>query len=503
MAKESMKNIFTALLLNLIGSSAFAQIEMSSYTATGRAGVSVTLLSDYQCQGINPANLAFKPEFKKRNICMGFGEFGFSIYSDALNLSGLYDGLFNPNRTLSRAEKQQAAKDFASKALTANLDFLYGGVSWQSDNGLFGLAFTIRERAQWYSKFSELSSEIMFNGFNAKVRDPLTNNLVNYFSEFKLEEILDANGNPRLGPDGKPLIDTVGIINQVSEAFKISKILDGTRISMLWNREFALDYGMNIIDQEDFQLNAGIGIRYIQGIGFLDVNASGGKLNASIAASPAFGLQFPQQVVTPQNKGFFPNPVGHGVGFEFGLSMELRKRWRIGASLTDIGSISYESNSYTADDSPLRSLSTRGFTNFNFFQDPKQFESFNLELVKWNGKKEMTQSLPSKFRVGASLTTKLLNLGAEIVAPLNTNPGNLVRPVASIGGDIKLLGIIQLSSGFMIGGNYTYGLVPLGITIRPLGPYYEFGVATRDIFTYLRPKNPMLSMSFGFCRIRI
>lgn len=501
MAKESMKNIFNALLLFLIGSSAFAQIEMSSYTATGRAGVSVTLLGDYQCQGINPANLAFKPEFKKRNICIGFGEFGFSLYSDALNLSGLYDGLFNPNRKLSRAEKQQAAKDFATKALTANMDFLYGGVSWQSDNGLFGLAFTIRERAQWYSKFSPLASEVMFKGFNAQYQNP-AGQLENLFNLVK-DTIKNINNVPILDENGNIQIDTVGLLNQAGNVFSISRILEGSRISMLWNREFALDYGMNIIDQEDFQLNAGVGIRYIQGIGFLDVSASDRTLNASIAASPAFGLQFPQQVVTPQNKGFFPNPVGQGVGFEFGLSMELRKRWRIGASLTDIGSISYQSNSYTADDSPLRSLSTRGFTNFNFFQDPKQFESFNLELVKWNGKKEMTQSLPSKFRIGASLTTKLLNLGMEIVAPLNTNPGNLVRPVASIGGDIKLLGIIQLSSGFMIGGNYTYGLVPLGITIRPLGPYYEFGVATRDIFTYLRPKNPMLSISFGFCRIRI
>jgi hypothetical protein len=501
MVKESMKKTITALLQILIGSSAFAQIEMSSYTATGRAGVSVTLLSDYQCQGINPANLAFKPEFKKRNICMGFGEFGFSIYSDALNLSGLYDGLFNPNRTLSRAEKQQAAKDFATKALTANLDFLYGGVSWQSDNGLFGLAFTIRERAQWYSKFSPLASEVMFKGFNAQYQNP-AGQLENLFNLVK-DTIKNISNVPILDENGNIQIDTVGLLNQVGNVFSISRILEGSRISMLWNREFALDYGMNIIDQEDFQLNAGVGIRYIQGIGYLDVSASERKLNASIAASPAFGLQFPQQVATPQNKGFFPNPVGHGVGFEFGLSMELRKRWRIGASLTDIGSISYKSNSYTADDSPLRSLSTRGFTNFNFFQDPKQFESFNLELVKWNGTQVMTQSLPSKFRVGASLTTKLLNLGMEIVAPLNTNPGNLVKPVASIGGDIKLLGIIQLSSGFMIGGNYTYGLVPLGITVRPLGPYYEFGVATRDIFTYLRPENPMLSMSFGFCRIRI
>jgi hypothetical protein len=54
----------------------------------------------------------------------------------------------------------------------------------------------------------------------------------------------------------------------------------------------------------------------------------------------------------------------------------------------------------------------------------------------------------------------------------------------------------------MQGGNYSSLLIPAGITFSPVAGYYELGIATRDLFTYLRSKNPMISLSVGFMRFR-
>lgn len=466
-----------------------AQIEMSSFTATGRAGVSSTLLSDYQCQGINPANLAFKPERKKKNFCLGFGEFSFSVYSDALSRINLSSALFNPDKKLSRAEKIQAAKDFSDKALTMNFDFLYGGFSWQSDDGISGFAFTVRERAQWYSKFSQRASELMFNGVNARFINA-AGQLEDYFKKIPA------------GPGALPDIDTVGIRDSLS-AFRLSKILDGTRIAMGWNREYSFDYGVNILNNDRLKLNIGAGIRYIQGIGYIDLQASGDTYKANIAASPAFGIRFPQKNQDTVNVGFLPNSAGNGIGFEFGISAEIGEHWRFGGSITDIGSISYKTNVYTASDGPLVSISTQGFSNYNFFQNASQFDGFTRDMVKWNANQKQVIGLPSKYRFGGSYSTKIVNVGFDLVGPMNNIPGNLLKPVISLGGDVKVLGILRLSSGVMEGGNYSKMLIPAGITFTPISGFYEMGIATRDILTYLRSNNPMISLSVGFMRFRL
>jgi hypothetical protein len=485
-----MKNLRIPLLLTFIlyGFSSKGQIEMSSFTATGRAGVSSTLLSDYQCQGINPANLAFRPEKKNKNFSIGFGELSFSIYSDALSRINLSSALFNPEKKLNSAEKRQAAQDFTNKALTMNFDFLYGGFSWQSDDGLSGFAFTIRERAQWYSKFSQRASELMFNGINARFQNA-AGQLEYYFQKI-----------PN-GPGGLAGIDTIGIRDSLS-ALKLSTILDGSRIAMGWNREYAFDYGVNILKTDRFKLNIGAGIRYIQGIGYMDLQADGSRYKAVIAASPAFGIRFPEKSQDTVNVGFLPNSAGSGVGFEFGVSAEIGEHWRIAGSITDLGSVSYKTNVYTASDGPLTSISTQGFSSYNFFQNASQFDGFTRDLVKWQSDQRELIALPSKFRFGGSYSSKIVNVGFDLVTPLNTVAGNILRPVISAGGDVKILGIFRLSTGIMQGGNYSNLLIPAGITFSPVAGYYELGIATRDLFTYLRSKNPMISLSVGFMRFR-
>jgi hypothetical protein len=54
-----MKKYLLTALLSMYSFLSFSQAEMSVYSATGRAGVATTFVTDYQAIGINPANLGF------------------------------------------------------------------------------------------------------------------------------------------------------------------------------------------------------------------------------------------------------------------------------------------------------------------------------------------------------------------------------------------------------------------------------------------------------------
>lgn len=63
---RSLIFLLCLLLASLGSTQSWAQHEFSSFTATGRAGVSTTMLTDYQSVGVNPANLAFQGRFKEK-----------------------------------------------------------------------------------------------------------------------------------------------------------------------------------------------------------------------------------------------------------------------------------------------------------------------------------------------------------------------------------------------------------------------------------------------------
>lgn len=474
---------------------AVAQIEMSNFTATGRAGISTTLATDYQAQGVNPANLAQVPTYEGFHRTFGMAELGVSLYSDALSKLSLRDAVFNPDKKLTNAEKTQAAVDFANKGLTMNLDFLYGGFAWQKVEGGSGFAFTMRERAQWYSKFSPLASQIMFRGMDAQISPFDT---ARYFQELQTKVRFDSTTN-------QYVVDTLGALALFPKT--LSEILNGTRISMAWNREYAFAYGVNVVNNFDFKLNIGVGVKYIQGIGYLDIQSDGKNLTAFIASSPWFGIRyrannsltrFPDSV----NLGFLPNSAGQGMGFEFGVTAILKDRYRFSAALTDVGSVNYQTNVYTASDTFLTNISTKGFTNFNFFRNAEQFDGFQKDLIKWDGLRNKKQQLPTKLRAGVAVTFESWNIGMETVIPLNDASGNFVNPIVSLGGEFKAVQWLRVGSGILFGGNYTNALVPFGLTFITGNGLWEMGIASRDVLTYIKQKKPMLSLSTGMLRFR-
>ncbi|MDB5236789.1 MAG: hypothetical protein JWR44_3782, partial [Hymenobacter sp.] len=74
---------FVSLAAGLaLPATAFAQNELSNFSATGRGGVINTFATDYQAIGINPANLGRSTNFR---VAFTIGEVGAGIGSQSLS----------------------------------------------------------------------------------------------------------------------------------------------------------------------------------------------------------------------------------------------------------------------------------------------------------------------------------------------------------------------------------------------------------------------------------
>ena len=106
-------------------------------------------------------------------------------------------------------------------------------------------------------------------------------------------------------------------------------------------------------------------------------------------------------------------------------------------------------------------------------------------------------------RFGASFQPwKFLNFGIDVVAPFNKeNPASIQNPVFSFGGELRPFKWLSLNAGYYAGGIYQSN-IPLGITfIRGEGAY-EFGISSRDAYTFFAKNKHGISTAFGFARFR-
>ena len=463
-----------------IFASVSAQVELSNFTATGRGGVGVTLMTDYQSLGINPANLGLYPFdddgiLSKKMFSIGVAEGVYSTYSSALERPELYsqffqlENLLNP-KNLDAAEKKEAAALFADEGLQVNLDVLPVGFSVQPSEEVGGFALIWRERMSFGLNLNENMSGILFQGFN-------------YTDYFDSTAIVAG--------------DTIGF---ASNPLTFSELFRGSEISWNWYREIGFGYGRKIIRNDDLAIYAGFGVKYNQGLAYLNINADNEVLNAISAITPGLGVNY--GVPTPsQITGSGYSPVGSGWGFEFGATVILFEKLRLGASATDLGYINWTGNVYSANDTIFNGLGSAGLDSYNVLSEIGDITGEN-GLFQWNGETKVRQQTPAKLRLGVSYDVgKILTVGADAVFPLNDAPGNLKSPFMAVGADLKPIPWLRFSTGFMAGGGTNFN-IPLGVYFTGKGKTFEIGVASRDAVTWFVKKTPMLSLGVGLLRFK-
>jgi hypothetical protein len=499
-----MKKILTLVVL-LAGTTAIAQHEFSSFTATGRGGAT-SFVTDYQAVGINPANLGWTWKFEEKKVAFGMMDNTFSIHSDALAKKELRQEFWSATKgwinaenkdtnTFTYDEKVIAAKDFSDAGFSINADMGILGAAFTHDK-IGGFAFRINSHNQWHSKLGKNASEILFLGRTAPYFDSLT-----IFNGVDTTTILND-------PNAFNL-DSLDIINGFASAPKlISELLDGSLISFSSYVDYNLSYGRKIFEIDSvFALYGGVGFKYIQGLGYLEIESKDGELFAFSSLSPAFRIDYGDAAslnpsTVTQDGSFPPKMVGRGFGFDIGINAVLFNKLKVAAAFTNAGTVTWDGNVYTVKDTLLFDTESVGAESYNFFQQVDEFSGDN-GLLEWQGLSSRKVALPSVFRFGASMEFgKIAEVGFDAIFPANQVAGSFEKPILGLGGDLRPLPWLQLSAGFMTGGNYDF-MVPVGLTLITGGGSYEFGIASRDAVTFFAKNGPTISWSVGFLRFRI
>ena len=453
-----------------------AQNELSNFSATGRGGVANTFASDYQVIGINPANLGRVPNFR---VAFTVGEVGAGIGSQSLTRTTFKHLLFDTGQAIGPAEKATLVTQLTgANVLNLNVDTNLFGLAITLPSGLGGLAVSSRQRVAAHLALNRNAADIVVNGQNADI-------IRQYYP------VPNTSGNPTPTNPNAPFISTV---------------LDGTSIQAAVTNEFNVAYGVEIIDKTGFHLSAGAGYRYIQGIGIADIRASGGSLTAYTSLSPVFDVNYGALAANAANfnyqSGSGLRPVGRGNGFDFGLAAEVGKVVRLGASVTDWGSMTWTGNVLQVSDQKLQQVASTGVQNYGVLAEiARQFDVSNRSLFTYETARERTAELPAKLRLGGGVRiSKLFEAGLDVTLPLNKVAGNLTAPFVGLGLDVRPLSWLKLSSGVSGGAGYGKSL-PLGLTL--VTPIWEAGVSTRDVVGLFSENAPYASGAFGVLRFKL
>ncbi|MBN4072598.1 hypothetical protein JYT74_01030 [Crocinitomix catalasitica] len=488
------------ILVTVSTTVSLAQNEFIAYPATGK-GVASTFVTDYHCLGINPANLGWK-SYEDKKITTGSSEFGISMYSASLSKQDLRESIWGVIRSgsldsLSDAEKLQAAQGFADD-FSFNFDYGMFGFAFQHEK-FGGIAFSMRSRATWSSGLSDDMSKMLFQGAE-----------FDYFDQYNYWNGVDTVQIPKdtiLTPAEAQNI----LGGHASIPLRISDILGDTYLRLSMTREYHIGYGRQLLNVDSvFTLYAGVGAKYIEGIAMMDMGLNDdGSFELFSAFSPSFDLNYSPAAIAsnpsavagdPSN--FWRKNVGSGFGLDFGVNAELFNILHIAASVTNIGSMTWDGNVYTAGDSLVIDYYQDGLDDMNIANAvPEMLEESGLLQI--SGQEEYKMTLPGTLRFGASIELgKLAEIGAEMIAPFNDVPGSVNGFAWGLGGDVKLVGgKIILMLGLTGGGGYDYQL-PMGVNFVLGEGSYEFGIASRDAVTFFTQNKPTISAAFGFARFR-
>ncbi len=513
------KHSFTAFIFYLFSLSAsyqcFAQLEMSAFTATGRGGAATTFATDYQCIGVNPANLGVRRSFRDPALTLGFMEFNASFFSEGLSRGELAQTIFDPTATnFSYSEKQKAVEKFTDKANSINIDFMLVGAALHIPK-VGGFAFAMKDRFQFYAKLNGASANLLFLGQNS-----------NYFTD--LEQYDPRTGVvTRIKNDANVTQEqrdrTVAGFIPEKDAKTYGEILNGSRFSMSWYREFNFSYGTKVVDTYNFSAHVGVGVKYLRGIALIDVIAENGQLTRdNISLSPTLGItgleDAPKNGTTFQgftdgasqfSKLLTPQGVGNGFAMDFGVNFVIKRNWYIGAAVTNIGSIEWSGNTYKLQNDKLQAIEGTGLNGYNILATSSNTFRLagNSAALKLAGSPSITEQLPSVVRIGTSYEYfRTFHLGLDVIIPRNNVSGNLQQTLVTLGGEYRLTRFVRISTGLSIGGNQSRINVPAGIVFSLRKRWLETGIATRDLLSYIYNSESggnTLSFSAGFLRFKL
>ncbi|TNE71301.1 MAG: hypothetical protein EP333_09365 [Bacteroidetes bacterium] len=481
--------------------SVLAQTQGVSYTAVGR-GVATSFVTDYQALGINPSALGWGNKYGKHST-VGSTEFNFGIYSDSLNvdkLRDLYKAIRNDitgkeNDTNAWKQQRQYASEYLRAGLTIDASYNWLGYSFHNEK-FGGIAVSITENYNWYSKLNDQTAGLIFEGKFADYFDSLT--------------VVFNGDTSTIYNSGNVSQDTLSqvISGTISVPLKLSEITNGSEIRFTWNRHYNFGYGRKLFGQDStFAIYAGIGGRFIQSMAMLSMISDGDDVYLYSSFSPSYKIDYGAIANSnPSNfqpgSGGIPKSVGNGYGVDFSVSAKLLGFLTLSAAINNIGSVTYTRNVYRVADSLVGTLTVDGLENYNVTNSYEQLLS-DGGILYLEGQEKFSLPNAAVVRMGGHVDLgNIASVGFDFIAPFDRQlPGSVQNGVLTLGGEVRPIKWLTLMAGYYGGGIYKHN-IPIGINFVFGGGAYEMGISSRDMLSFFMDKSNSVSTAFGFARVR-
>jgi hypothetical protein len=330
--------------------------------------------------------------------------------------------------------------------------------------------------------------------------------------------------NPLIGGIGFGIIEHIGSTATLSKdyfrmlAFGLEPSgsvysFGGTNLSAWWYREYNISYGRYLPVKIPFlrDLYGGVAIKFIRGYGIYQTDHNNTFFGNY--ADPNDPSQYSLKgnfdfLTTHAGADFFnenskasfsiaPDPVGKGTGFDIGVSGELINKVRVSASVTDIGSITWNKN-------VIQSTGGRSVDVQGVFGDMEDTLKDAMKGSSHPGNSFKT-SLPTALRLGVALEANKffalkfipghLLLAFDYLQGFNGSLGNTKKARFSLGAEYRIIPYVPIRTGLAFGGDdsvrWAFGL---GFNSR----YFNFDIATEHFGMFFIPKSfQAVSFSLG------
>ncbi len=448
-----------------------AQAQSGHYSAKslGLGGSGTAYLDTYHANFVNPANLLLNADSKPSTSIGLLGGLSVTAGGPLMNIS-----VYNRHFTSGDAVGQEAVDEWFglsmgnSRVMGIEIDAIPIAASWRGEKMAFSLAF--RNRALFTGSTNRGFSEILLTGINQdRFSEPQP---VNFSSSGVAFSELSAGFSYEL----LKLPSLLGIGNNV-------KIFAGVA------PKYLIPHHTSNID-----FNSTLQVTENEVIHNFSYNFSSvGELTSQFEdyyqarQDPNFNGEI-GDFVDP-DVASFTDTQGSGFGIDLGGTVEMNlagplsrafswiegeKKLRVGFSITDIGTITYDKNTgnFTADETfTWDGIDIENGLSDNFADSVRQEIYQNYAPAK---NKDITEKLPTKLNLGAQLQAGKLGFAFDLQKGLYETGMNSPRLALGLGAEYKLFNLIPIRAGFRTGGltssSITFGT---GIELRN----FEFTVA--------------------------
>ncbi|MFA5833856.1 MAG: DUF5723 family protein [Bacteroidota bacterium] len=402
--------------------------------------------------GVNPANLALND--RDATVTINLVPLGFSIGSDLINL-GIYNDYFtgvdvpgNPDRQprmLTEADKDKILELFPSGIARTQTRIETSLIGFSLQIGNFGFAIAPSIQTAINLDLDKAYLEFPLRGYGA------------------------------------------------GQSYNF----DGTAVNgqSVAEMNFSAAYMLPVEFPMVTEIAIGVGVKYLIGLAFIatdhyngsitpvtEVQPDGSVVNKETIAKFDF-LQWVAQV-DPND----PAPVGTGLGLDFGISMRLLDNIQFAASITDIGSITWDKNTKAIIGNASLNLGAVGDKE----NQQKLTDAFKGKTVDTTG---FTFDLPTAVNVGAAIQMDEMIeafpfrwlVAVDGHFGLNEIGGNTKLPQFSVGTELDpLAGWLPLRTGVILGGRERFAW-SAGFGIH-LANTFDIDFATQSIAILTNPE---------------